>query len=62
MPRFFASFSQLCVGKWIIESIRRRDYPAVQGGILMISSLIILVNMLVDMMYGVINPRIRHNR
>lgn len=50
------------VGKWIIESIRRRDYPAVQGGILMISSLIILVNMLVDMMYGVINPRIRHNR
>ncbi|BBO67512.1 peptide ABC transporter permease [Desulfosarcina alkanivorans] len=50
------------VGKWIIESIRRRDYPAVQGGILMISSLIILVNMLVDMLYGVINPRIRHNR
>ena len=50
------------VGKWIIESIRRRDYPAVQGGILMISSLIILVNMIVDMMYGVINPRIRHNR
>ncbi len=50
------------VGKWIVESIRRRDYPSVQGGILLISSLIILVNMLVDMMYGVINPRIRHNR
>jgi dipeptide transport system permease protein len=50
------------VGKWIVESIRRRDYPSVQGGILMISSLIILVNLIVDMLYGVINPRIRHTR
>ncbi len=50
------------VGKWIVESIRRRDYPSVQGGILLIATLIIMVNMLVDMMYGIINPRIRHNR
>lgn len=50
------------VGKWIVESIRRRDYPSVQGGILLISSLIILVNMVVDMLYGVINPRIRRQR
>ncbi|MBF0389072.1 MAG: ABC transporter permease subunit [Desulfamplus sp.] len=48
------------VGKWIVESINRRDYPVVQGGILIISSLIIFVNLLVDMLYGVINPRIRH--
>jgi len=50
------------VGKWIVESIRRRDYPSVQGGILMISSLIILVNLIVDVLYGVVNPRIRHTR
>mgnify|MGYP001818894705 FL=1 len=50
------------VGKWIVESIRRRDYPSVQGGILMISSLIILVNLIVDMLYGVVNPRIRYTR
>ena len=50
------------VGKWIVESIRRRDYPSVQGGILLIATLIIMVNMLVDIMYGIINPRIRHNR
>ena len=49
------------VGKWIVESIRRRDYPSVQGGILLIATLIIMVNMLVDMMYGIVNPRIRHN-
>jgi dipeptide transport system permease protein len=50
------------VGKWIVESIRRRDYPSVQGGILLISSLIILVNLIVDMLYGVVNPRIRYTR
>ncbi|MGD9210050.1 MAG: ABC transporter permease subunit [Desulfobacteraceae bacterium] len=50
------------VGKWILECIRRRDYPAVQGGIMLISSVIILVNMMVDVLYGIINPRIRHSR
>lgn len=48
------------VGKWILESIYRRDYPAVQGGILLIASVIILVNLSVDVLYGIINPRIRH--
>ena len=48
------------IGKWLIESIGRRDYPVVQGGILIIATLIILVNLLVDIVYGVVNPRIRH--
>ncbi|WDP92349.1 MAG: ABC transporter permease subunit [Desulfobacter sp.] len=48
------------VGKWMVESISRRDYPAVQGGILIIATMIILVNLCVDMLYGIINPRIRH--
>ncbi len=50
------------VGKWLIESIGRRDYPALQGGIMLISSVVILVNLIVDMLYGLINPRIRHAR
>jgi dipeptide transport system permease protein len=53
-------FSWPGVGKWLIESIARRDYPALQGGILLISSLVIIVNVLVDVLYGAINPRIRH--
>lgn len=48
------------VGKWILESISRRDYPAIQGGILIISTLIIFVNLGVDILYGIINPRIRY--
>jgi len=53
-------FSWPGVGKWLIESINRRDYPALQGGIMLIASIVILVNLLVDMLYGLINPRIRH--
>jgi dipeptide transport system permease protein len=53
-------FSWPGVGKWLIESIGRRDYPALQGGVMLISTLVILVNLLVDLTYGLINPRIRH--
>lgn len=50
------------IGKWLIEAIGRRDYPVVQGGLLMIATIIIVVNLLVDVMYGVINPRVRHSK
>src|SRR5207342_1382584 len=48
------------IGKWLVEAIHRRDYAAVQGGILMTATIIIGVNLIVDLLYGVINPRIRH--
>jgi len=53
-------FSWPGVGKWLIESISRRDYPALQGGVMLVSTVVILVNLVVDVLYGVINPRIRH--
>jgi dipeptide transport system permease protein len=55
-------FSWPGVGKWLIESIGRRDYPALQGGVLLISAIVIFVNVAVDLLYGVINPRIRHGQ
>lgn len=55
-------FSWPGIGTWLIESIQRRDYPVLQGGVLMISGLVILINILVDVLYGVLNPRIRHAR
>ena len=55
-------FSWPGVGNWLIESISRRDYPALQGGILLISGIVIFLNLLIDMLYSVINPRIRHAR
>jgi dipeptide transport system permease protein len=53
-------FSWPGIGKWLVEAIHRRDYAAVQGGILMTATIIIAVNLLVDVLYGVVNPRIRH--
>ena len=53
-------FSWPGVGKWLIEAINRRDYPALQGGVMLVSSIVIGVNLLVDLAYGLINPRIRH--
>lgn len=55
-------FSWPGVGNWLIHSIERRDYPALQGGIMLIASLVIVLNFIMDMLYGLINPRIRHGR
>ena len=55
-------FSWPGVGKWLIDSISRRDYPALQGGVMLISLVVIVINLLVDLLYGAINPRIRHGR
>jgi dipeptide transport system permease protein len=53
-------FSWPGVGKWLIDAIGRRDYPVVQGGILITATLVIAVNLIVDVLYGWVNPRIRH--
>lgn len=55
-------FSWPGVGKWMIDAISHRDYPAVQGGLLFISMLVMLVNLIVDLMYGWINPRVRDGK
>ena len=55
-------FSWPGVGKWLIEAISRRDYPVLQGGMLLLGVMVMVVNLLVDITYGIINPRIRHQR
>jgi dipeptide transport system permease protein len=53
-------FSWPGIGKWMVDSIFRRDYPAVQGGLLLIAAIVMIVNLVVDLLYGMINPQIRH--
>jgi dipeptide transport system permease protein len=53
-------FSWPGVGNWLIHGVQSRDYPVVQGGILLIAAIVISVNLIVDLLYGVVNPRIRH--
>ena len=55
-------FSWPGVGKWLVESVRRRDYPVLQGGVLLVAMIVMAVNLIVDVLYGLINPRIRHQR
>lgn len=53
-------FSWPGIGKWLIDAIGRRDYPVVQNGILLIATMVIITNFVVDILYGIANPRIRH--
>ena len=47
------------VGSWLTSAIASRDYPVLQGGILFVAIVFVLVNLVVDISYAIINPRIR---
>ena len=53
-------FSWPGIGKWMVDSVFKRDYPVIQGGLLLIAAIIMIVNLLVDLAYGLVNPRIRY--
>ncbi len=48
------------LGRLTIDSIVRRDYPVIQGIVLMFSFVYVLVNLVVDLIYTVLDPRIRY--
>ncbi|KZZ84473.1 MULTISPECIES: ABC transporter permease [Bacillaceae] len=48
------------LGRYIVEAISYRDYPVIQSGILMIALLFVLVNLIVDLLYAAIDPRIKY--
>jgi peptide/nickel transport system permease protein len=47
------------MGTWLVDAIKQRNYPVLQGGILFVSIIFVLINLLVDVAYAFINPRIR---
>jgi peptide/nickel transport system permease protein len=47
------------MGTWLVDAIKQRNYPVLQGGILFVSLIFVMVNLLVDISYAYINPRIR---
>jgi len=54
-------FSWPGIGKWVYDSILGRDYPIVQGGTLLIAIIFVGVNLLVDISYAMLDPRIRYD-
>ncbi len=53
-------FSWPGVGSWLVHAIARRDYPVLQGGVLITAALMVLTNLLVDLLYTLADPRLRH--
>jgi peptide/nickel transport system permease protein len=49
------------MGTWLVEAINNRDFPVLQGGILFVALVFVLVNLMVDLSYALINPRIRYS-
>ena len=46
------------VGKWMFDAVMKRDYMVIQGGTLVIAAVFVVINLMVDVLYAVINPRI----
>jgi peptide/nickel transport system permease protein len=55
-------FSLPGVGRLIIGAIQRRDYPVIQGGLLLTATIFVLVNLVVDLLYAAVDPRVRYGR
>jgi peptide/nickel transport system permease protein len=49
------------VGNLVVMAVKRRDYPLVQGCILLISTIVIVVNLVVDVLYAIVDPQIRYS-
>jgi ABC-type dipeptide/oligopeptide/nickel transport system permease component len=47
------------VGRMLVDAVLARDYPVVQGGVLVLATVFVVINTLTDLLYGIIDPRIR---
>jgi peptide/nickel transport system permease protein len=54
-------FSWPGIGRWVYDAISARDYPIIQGGVLFVAVVFVLVNLLVDLSYALIDPRIQYS-
>ena len=55
-------FSIPGIGQLLTSAVLGRDYPMVQGGLLLVTAMLVLINLGVDMLYAVLDPRIRYER
>ncbi len=54
-------FSWPGIGTWLLAGVQGRDYPVVQGGVMFVAMVFVLVNLAVDLMYAILDPRIAYN-
>ena len=54
-------FGRVGVGRYIVTAITARDYPVVQGTVLIVAVFVVSINLIVDVMYAALDPRIRYS-
>jgi ABC-type dipeptide/oligopeptide/nickel transport system permease component len=54
-------FTRPGMGRMLLDGILKRDYPVVQGSVIVIAALYVLMNLLVDVAYHVVDPRLRRD-
>jgi len=53
-------FGRVGVGRYVVTAITARDYPVVQGTVLIVAAFVVIINLVVDVLYAVLDPRIRY--
>jgi peptide/nickel transport system permease protein len=48
------------VGNLVVSAVIRRDYPVIQGALLVVAAIYVVINFLIDLLYTVVDPRIRY--
>ena len=54
-------FSIPGIGRFVVDSVSNRDYPAIQGSVLVLAVTFVLVNTLVDLLYAAVDPRVKYD-
>lgn len=54
-------FSIPGIGRFVVDSVSNRDYPAIQGAVLVLAVTFVLVNTLVDLLYAAVDPRVKYD-
>jgi peptide/nickel transport system permease protein len=55
-------FSRQGIGRMLVNALQSRDFPVAQGGVLFVATVYVIVNLVVDLLYGVVDPRISVDR
>ena len=53
-------FSISGIGRYLVEGVLKRDFPAVQGTVLVLAAVFVIVNTVVDLLYAAVDPRIKY--
>jgi ABC-type dipeptide/oligopeptide/nickel transport system permease component len=55
-------FARQGIGRMLVTALQSRDFPVAQGGVLFVATVYVLMNLLVDLLYGAVDPRIRTSK